>query len=287
MVIIKIRIDIQRIIFMILGTFLISLSTNAILIPNHLLSGGVNGIATFLYFIFGWNVSLLVVFLNIPLFILAFLFLKRHFIAYSLFGMLMLSFWLEITRGIQIATTNTLSIILLGGLLNGLGSGIIFRGDGSTGGADIVAKIINKHLSISMATVSMGINGIIILFSICFFGIDLSILTLATMFVARITHFVVDGLNYRRTLFIITTKETYQSMANDIMSELLRGVTIIPAKGAYTEADRFILYTTISIQEVAKIKHIVAHHDPSAFVTITPTAQVIGNGKGFLPNTIE
>ncbi|MEG0152932.1 MAG: YitT family protein, partial [Cellulosilyticaceae bacterium] len=198
----------------------------------------------------------------------------------------MLSAWLEVTKGIQIATTNTLSIILLGGVLNGFGSGIIFRGDGSTGGSDIVAKIINKHFSISMATVTMVINAIIMIFSIFFFGLDLSILTLSTMFVAsRVTHFVVDGLNYKRTLFIITTELHYQVMANDIMSELLRGVTIIPAKGAYTGSDKFILYTTISIQEVAKIKHIVAHHDPTAFVTITPTAQVIGNGRGFLPNT--
>ena len=281
----KIKLDIKRALFIVIGTFLIALSTNAILIPNHLLSGGVNGIATFLHFIFNWNVSILVLLLNIPLFLLAFFFLKRHFLVSSLFGMLMLSFWLQVTKDIQIATTNTLSIILLGGLLNGVGSGIIFRGDGSTGGSDIVAKIVNKNFSLSMATVNMIINAIIISCSILFFGLDLSVLTLATMFVAsRITHFVVDGLNYKRTLFIITTKDHYQPMANDIMSELLRGVTIIPAKGAYTKEDKFILYTTISIQEVAKIKHIVAEHDPTAFVTITPTAQVIGNGKGFLPN---
>lgn len=281
----KLKMDIQRVIFIIIGTFLIALATNAILIPNNLLNGGVAGIATFLHLLFGWNISLLILILNVPLFIIAFLFLKRHFVAYSLFGMIIFSIWLELTSTIQIATANPLSIILLGGLLNGVGSGIIFKGDGSTGGSDIIAKIVNKNFSISMATVNMVINTFIIVFSIFFFGIDLSILTLATMFVAsRITHFVVDGLNYRRTLFIITTQEHYQSMADDIMSELLRGVTIIPGKGAYTGSDKFILYTTISIQEVAKIKHIVALHDPTAFVTITPTAQVIGNGKGFLPN---
>ncbi|MEG0387682.1 MAG: YitT family protein, partial [Niameybacter sp.] len=75
----KIKLDIERIIFIIIGTFLIALSTNAILIPNHLLSGGVNGIATFLHFLFNWNVGLLVILLNIPLFILALFFLKRHF----------------------------------------------------------------------------------------------------------------------------------------------------------------------------------------------------------------
>lgn len=284
----KFKLDIRRTLFIIIGTFLIALSTNAILIPNKLLSGGINGIATFFHLLFAWNVGLLVILLNIPLFLLAVFFLKKHFIAFSLFGMLMLSFWLEVTHSIRIHTESALSIIILGGLLNGVGSGIIFRGDGSTGGSDIIAKIINKHFSISMANVNMMVNAVIICFSIYFFGIDLSVLTLATMFVAsRVTHFVVDGMNYKRTLFIITDVAHYQSMADDIMSELLRGVTIIPALGAYTQANRYILYTTISIRELAKIKSIVATHDPSAFVTVTPTAQVFGNGKGFMHNISE
>lgn len=284
----KFRLDLRRILFIIIGTFLIALSTNAVLIPNKLLSGGINGIATFLHFIFNWNVGLLVILLNIPLFIVAIVFLKRHFIVFSLFGMLMLSFWLQFTRNISIATDDTLSIIILGGLLNGLGSGIIFRGDGSTGGSDIIAKIINTHFSLSMASVNLIINGIIICFSIYFFGLDLSVLTLATMFVAsRVTHFVVDGVNYKRTLFIITDEAHYKAMANDIMSALLRGVTIIPALGAYTKEDRYILYTTVGIRELAKIKSIVASHDKAAFVTVTPTAQVFGNGRGFMHNMIE
>lgn len=284
----KIKLDVQRVLFIIIGTFLIALSTNAVLIPNKLLSGGVNGIATFLHFLFNWNISLLVILLNVPLFIVAFLFLKRHFIIFSLFGMLMLSFWLQVTRNINLVTDNTLSIIILGGLLNGLGSGIIFKGDGSTGGADIIAKIVNKHLSLSLASVTLIVNGIIICFSIYFFGIDLSILTLATMFVAsRVTNFVVDGVNYKRTLFIITDELHHQAMANDIMSVLTRGVTIIPALGAYTQSNKYILYTTISIHEVAKIKNVVAAHDKTAFVTVTPTAQVFGNGRGFMNNMTD
>lgn len=284
----KIKLDIQRVLFIIVGTFLIALSTNAVLIPNKLLSGGVNGVATFLHFLFDWNVGLLIILLNIPLFIIAFLFLKKHFIIFSLFGMLMLSFWLQVTKNISIATDNTLSIIVLGGVLNGLGSGIIFRGDGSAGGADIIAKIVNKYFSFSMASVNLIINGIIMCFSIFFFGLDLSILTLVTMFVAsRITHFVIDGINYKRTLFIITDEEHYEAMSHDIMSALMRGVTIIPALGAYTQSNKYILYTTIGIREVAKIKNIVAAHDKTAFVTVTPTAQVFGNGKGFMNNLME
>lgn len=281
----KVKLDIQRIFFMIAGTFLIALSTNALLIPHHLLSGGINGIATFLHLVLGSNVGLMVILLNIPLFIIALFFLKKNFVLFSLLGMLMLSFWLEVTAPILIETESPITVIILGGLLNGLGSGIIFRGDGSTGGSDIIAKITNKHFSISMANVNMMFNTIIIILSLYFFDIDLATLTLATMFVSsRVTNFVVDGVNYRRTLFIITDELHYKPMAQHIMSELLRGVTIIPAQGAYTQAHRYILYTTVGIREIAKVKSIVAHYDLAAFVTITPTAQVFGNGKGFMHN---
>lgn len=278
--------DLKRIIFIVLGTFLLALATNGVLLPNKLLSGGVNGISMFLHFLFGFNVSILILLLNIPLFILAFFFLKKHFIIYSLFGMVMLSFWIEITRGFTIHTGNPLSVILVAGVLNGLGNGIIFRGDGSTGGTDIIAKFLNNKWSINMATTNFSINGIILFFSIFAFGIDLSVLTITTMFVSsQVTNFVVDGLNYKRTLFIITDELHYQHIADDIMEELHRGVTVIPAIGAYTKSARYILYTNIGVREVAYAKHIILSHDPRAFMTVSETAQVIGNGRGFLmPN---
>ncbi|MGL5677824.1 MAG: YitT family protein [Cellulosilyticaceae bacterium] len=277
------KLDLKRILFIVVGTFLLALSINGVLIPNRLLSGGITGIANFLYFLFDWKVSLLIIILNIPLFIIAFFFLKKHFIIFSLFGMLMLSFWLQLTSGFVITTSEPISVIILGGVLTGLGNGIIFRGDGSTGGSDIICKIIYDRFSISMATVGLSINGIIILFSIYFFGIDLSLLTLATMFIgSRVTNFVVDGLNYKRTLFIVTDLEHYDPIAQHIMHDIHRGVTIIPAEGAYTQSSKYILYTTISMREVAKARHIVSLYDKHAFVTVSPTSQVFGQGRGFI-----
>ena len=167
-------------------------------------------------------------------------------------------------------------------------SGIIFKGDGSTGGIDIISKILNQRLSIGMATINLSINGIILLFSIVFFGIDLSVLTLATMFVSsRVTNFVVDGINYKRTLFIITDEAHYQSIADDILEELHRGVTVIPSIGAYTKEKKYILYTNIGIREVSRAKQIVAAHDKRAFMTVSETSQVIGNGRGFIPTDVD
>lgn len=269
---------------LIVGTLLMSIAINGLLAPNRLLSGGVSGIALFLHFLFDWNLSFLTIILNIPLFILALMFLKRRFIALSLVGMTLLSFWLEVTKGFVIPTSNFITIILLGGILNGIGMGIIFRAEGSVGGTDIVAKIANKFFSFSMGSVIFAINILIMLASIFVFGIDLSIITAATMFVSsRTTNFVVDGLNRRRTVSIITSPEAGEIIAKKITEEMSRGVTIVPAIGGYTHHDKFILYTTVTLHEVAKLKSLICTYDEHAFVTIADTAQVIGNGKGFIP----
>lgn len=272
----------NRTLSIIFGTLLIAIATNGILLPNHLLSGGVNGISMLFYFLFDFKVSLLVILINIPIFILGLLFLRKTYLAYSLFGMLMLSFWLELTDQISIPTDNTLSILVIAGLLHGIGTGIIFRADGSTGGTDIIAKIINKYFSINMATITLYLNTIIILLSAYFFDIDIAVLTISTMFISsQVVNFVVDGINRKRTLYIITDAEHSEELSALLLKELHRGVTMIPAVGAYTAATKYILFTTVSVREVAKAKQLVLNVDSKAFMTVTETSQVIGNGRGF------
>lgn len=285
----KHKLTIARIFSIIVGTLFISIATNAIIIPNQLLSGGVSGIALLMHFLFNSKVSLLVILLNIPLFILGFLYLQKTYLAYSLFGMLTLSFWLEVTSNIVIPTHNVLSILLIGGAFQGIGTALVFKYDGSTGGTDIIAKIVHKHFSINMATTNFAINLIIIVLSIYFFDIDMAVLTISVMYVAsKITNFVVDGLNRKRTLYIITDKNHYERLSHNLLSELNRGVTMIPAIGAYTSDEKYILFTTVSMREVAKAKQIVLSVDPKAFMTVTETSQAIGNGRGFteLQNSI-
>lgn len=273
----------NRILSIIMGTLLIAIATNGILLPNQLLSGGVNGISMLFYLLFDFKVSLLVILINIPIFILGVLFLRKTYLAYSLFGMLMLSFWLEVTDSIYIPTDNTLSILVVAGLLHGLGTGIIFRADGSTGGTDIIAKIINKYFSINMATITLYLNAIIILLSVFFFNIDIAVLTISTIFMSsQVVNFVVDGINRKRTLYIITDAEHFEELSSILLKELHRGVTMIPAIGAYTSATKYILFTTVSVREVAKAKQIVLNIDSKAFMTVTETSQVIGNGRGFI-----
>lgn len=276
--------ELKRIIGIAFGTLLLSIAANGILVPNKLLSGGITGISILLHFLFHNKVSLMVLLLNIPIFILGAFFLKKTYLAYSLFGMGTLALWLELTAKLVIPVGNALSVIVVGGVLYGIGNGIIFRADGSTGGTDIIAKMINKYFSINMATTLFVINGIIIVLSVYLFGIDTAVITISTMFIgSRITAYVVDGINHKRTLFIITDNEHHQAIASHIMQDIHRGVTIIPAIGAYTSSTRYILYTTVGIREVAKVKQIIMGYDANAFMTVTETSKVIGKGKGFIP----
>ncbi|ADZ84687.1 YitT family protein [Cellulosilyticum sp. ST5] len=281
-------INYNRIFSIMIGTLLLAIATNGVLIPNQLLSGGVNGISMLLYFLFNARVSITVILLNIPIFILGLIFLRKTYLTYSLFGMLMLSFWLEVTHPLIITQGNTLSTLVVAGFLHGLGTGIIFRADGSTGGTDIIAKIINKYFSINMATVTLYLNALIVVLSIYFFGLDIAVLTISTMFLSsQVANFVVDGINRKRTLYIITESEHADELSKCLLKELHRGVTMIPAIGAYTSESKYILFTTVSIREVAKAKQLVLRIDSKAFMTVTETSQVIGNGKGFLPLTSQ
>ena len=281
-------INYNRIFSIMIGTLLLAIATNGVLIPNQLLSGGVNGISMLLYFLFNARVSITVILLNIPIFILGLIFLRKTYLTYSLFGMLMLSFWLEVTHPLIITQGNTLSTLVVAGFLHGLGTGIIFRADGSTGGTDIIAKIFNKYFSINMATVTLYLNALIVVLSIYFFGLDIAVLTISTMFLSsQVANFVVDGINRKRTLYIITESEHADELSKCLLKELHRGVTMIPAIGAYTSESKYILYTTVSIREVAKAKQLVLRIDSKAFMTVTETSQVIGNGKGFLPLTSQ
>ncbi len=265
----------------IVGTFIMSIAINGLFIPHRILSGGVTGIAVFLHLLLDYDISLVIVLLNIPLFILGYFFINRTFVTLSFIGMVCLSVFLTLTKDIVISTNEILSTILLGGVINGLGIGLIFRFNGSTGGSDIIGKIINKFFSFSLSTVGFAINTVIIGISATFFGMDLAIYTLATMFISsQVIRFVVEGLNYKRTVFIISNQ--HHEISKSIIKDLHRGVTVIEGMGAYSKKQRKLLYCVIGTRQVSKLKSLVKSIDPKAFVTIAVTSQVIGNGKGFL-----
>ncbi len=268
-----------RIIMILLGTFIASVGINALYIPNNILAGGISGIAILLHLSFGWDISLCIVVLNVPIFIVAYKMINKEFIYYSLLGMASLSGFLVLTKGITFHSDEMLTTILLGGLLNGLGYGLVFKVNSSTGGNDIISKILHKRFSYSIATFNFAFNIFIIGLSIVFFGIDIATKTLAAMFVtSTTTKFILEGLNYKRTILIITNKE--EEIYHAINTKMRRGCTVIDGMGSYTRKPQHIIYSVISISQLNQLKSIVCAIDHDALINVLESRMVIG--KGFL-----
>lgn len=268
---------IVRIFMTLLGAFIASVAINALYIPNNILSGGITGIAILLNLKLGFNTSLVILMLNIPIFIFGYKMIHKTFIFHSLIGMLALTFFITLTKNFTFHSENMLTTILLGGVLSGIGYGLIFRVGSSTGGNDIISKILNKKYSYSIATFNFMFNLLIISLSITTFGIDQSIETLTAMYVSSlVSKYILEGTNYKRTVFIITDR--YNNVASVINAELGRGCTSLEATGSYTKAKRHLLYAVISINQVARLKEIVSQVDPGAFINVIETRVVFGNG---------
>lgn len=272
---------IKRVFLIILGSFIVSVGINGLYIPNNILAGGVSGIAILLNIVFGCNASIVIILINIPIFIVGYKLINRSFIFYSFIGMISLSVFLQLTQGMVIHSDEMLTTLLLGGLLNGIGFGIILKINSSTGGSDIISKMLHKYFSYSVPTLNLVFNIIIIGLSVFAFGIDIAIQTLTTMYITAVTiKFILEGIHYKRTVFIITDYASEVGMA--INTGLNRGCTIMDGKGSYTGQKRQLLYAIISIYQEENLRRIVSSIDEKALINVIETRVVFGNGKGFL-----
>jgi len=268
---------ILRILIILLGTFIASIGINALYIPNNILAGGVSGIAILLHLSFGWNISISIIILNIPIFLLGYRIINKEFIYYSLIGVASLSIFLTLTKGVSFHSDDMLTTILLGGLLNGVGYGLVFKVNSSTGGNDIISKMIHKHYSYSIASLNFAFNILIIGLSTVFFGVDMAIKTLAAMFVTSTTiKFILEGLNHKRTILIITSKE--DEVCQAINKKMRRGCTIIDGVGSYTRKPKQIIYSVISISQLNQLKTLVSSIDHEAMINVMESRMVFGNG---------
>ena len=247
---------------------------------SRLISGGITGVAMILNYQLGWNTSLMNLLLNIPIFIAGFIMLGKKHIIFSIYGTIMISLALQIFDGITIAYESTLTTVLLGGVLNGIGAGIMIRSGGTTGGTDIIGKILNKKFSIAIGTTQMSFNLVMLAVYGIMFDLDLAVLTMATSIMSSsINNYINDGVDRRRVLQIITSKP--DEMAQRIHEELKRGATSIPCEGGTTHLHHTMLHVVISKFQLAAVKRIIREVDPGAFFTIQMTTGVYGKGKTF------
>lgn len=259
---------------------IVAFSIVYIIKPNLLISGGLTGLSILTSNVTGLSLPLLIFILNIPTSVLSFFFLDRDFTFFSTLSILLLSvfasFYQKLMPGFYLTKEPILACIF-GGLLNGTGMGIAFRHGTSTGGLDIVAAILKKHFNITIGSVLMGINFIIVSSLGYFFSIDKVLFTLILMF---INYNVVDkiqlGVGKQKQILAISDKN--EEIAREIHAEIHRGATYIKGLTSYKKKDVNILYVVCSTRQLVKVRRIIKEMDPDAFVSVSDTSEILGNG---------
>jgi uncharacterized membrane-anchored protein YitT (DUF2179 family) len=239
----------------------------------------VSGIAIILNFLTGARFWLWYMALNIPIFIVGYKYISKRFVFYSLIGMLALTFFLGICKNWQVdlGLDNLLLAAIIGGVINGLGTGIALRSKGSTGGLDIIAVIISNLRGYAFGNIVFYVNlGILAVFLLTS-NIELTLFTAISIFVSgRVIDTVQLGANVSKSALIISTQ--CGDIAAEIMENMHRGCTYLSGRGAYTGENRDIIMVIVSRTQLPRLKEIVFQIDPHAFITISEATEVFGQG---------
>jgi len=261
----------------VIGSTIVSVSINTLIIPNQIADGGVTGIAIILHYLFNWPVSWAVLLLNLPLFFLGLRMVGRDFLVFSIVGVGVLSATLSMTTHLPILTHDTLLAAISGGVLSGIGMGLIFRSRGSLGGTDILAVLLTRTTSFSVGQILLGIDAVIFLGAAILFGPEMAMYAMIYMFIAtRVVDLVQEGLSVSKSVMVVTAKP--QRIAEEIIDKLERGVTLFQAIGAFSGEAKQVVYCVINRSELSQIKEIVRDQDPQAFVAISEVPEVVGEG---------
>jgi uncharacterized membrane-anchored protein YitT (DUF2179 family) len=266
-----------------LGSVLCAVAIKGILIPKQFLAGGLTGLSLLLHYVFSYMpVGLIYFILNIPLFVIGWMFVGRRFFFYSLAGVVIFSaamLWPFPVLPIQDMILGALAA----GIITGVGSGIILKSLGSAGGLDILTVILFKKFSIRPGAFILAFNSILLLVAAIRIPLEMVLYTLIFLFVS--THFmnlVLIGLSQRKSLMIISPR--WKEISHEIMNRLQRGVTVVRGQGGYTGKQMHILYSVITFRELSRLKEIIHRIDPEAFVVVTETLEVMGKRIGNQPH---
>lgn len=265
-----------------LGCAIYGLSLDMISVPNRLADGGISGVALLLRHFWGINMGLSTLILNIPLIILGYRFMGKRLLAYTIWGTLSLSFFLWFWRLIPIITQLNLEHDLflsaaLAGTLSGIGLGLVFRFNGTSGGTDIIARICQMEYGISSGKMLLFCDAVVLFASLSYLDIKHMMYTLLASFIlSRVMDAVQQGAYTASGLLIISDK--YKEIGKMIDLKLDRGFTYLKALGGYKQDEKRIIYLVVSPREIPLVKQLIQQEDPNAFVNIIEVHEALGEG---------
>jgi len=263
-----------------IGCALFGLGFNLFLEPNGLNAGGITGLSMILVHLLGvGTVGTVTALLNLPLFAVGGLKIGKKFFFGSLFGMIFSSLFIDLFADLPTPTIEPLVGSLYGGVLCGGGLGIVFASGGSTGGSDIIVRLLKlKWQNVPIGSINIAFDACVaVLTGMVFQDITLALYSGVTIFVSgKIIDAVVYRFDYSKVALIITQKQ--EKVTEKIVKELDRGVTLLYGEGAYAHQPMKVILTAVKRQQLAELKQLVMEVDPNAFVILQEAHQVLGDG---------
>ena len=259
------------------GSLIAAAAYPAFLVPNNIAPGGLTGVATILNFLFRWPVGTVSLLLNIPLFITGYRAMGRIFAFRSLIATVLFSILIDILP-IRPVSTDPLLGTLFGGVVLGAGLGLILRGGATTGGSDMVARMVHRKLPfISVGMFLFAVDCLVVLGAAVAIGTEQALYAFINIYVcSKVIDAVMMGFSGNKACFIMTSR--WEEITRRLMDEVGRGVTHLEAKGAYTGRQQPVVLCVAARQEIMSVKRIVQEEDEKAFMFITEAHEALGEG---------
>ena len=262
------------------GSMLFAAAINIFTAPNNITVGGFSGVATALNYLFSIPIGFCIFALNVPLFIISFYKFSFKFIINTIIATFETSVFIDLSAPfLKGYSGDRLLSAIFGGVLLGAGLGLIFRHGATTGGTDIIAKLLRlKYPHLSMGRVMLVIDVlIVILSSFVYRSVESVLYAIVAIFIStQAIDLVSSGFSHSKTLFIVT--EQGEKLSEKILYSLGRGVTVIDAHGGYTKKDKQILFCAVRESEVPHFSKLIRQEDENSFMVVTDSDDILGKG---------
>ena len=266
-------------IFIIIGAFLMAVSTALFLLPNQLSTGGISGISTILYYSCNYPVGLTMLLINVPLFVIAMVKVNKRLFFKSILGTVLLSVFIDLLENLSPITNDRFLACIYGGIIMGIGTAIILKAGASTGGTDLLSYVIRAYNNkFKSSRVIIIADTIIIFFNIIFFReIEIGLYSVIAIYLmGKMIDIIFEGIYFTKIMFIISEK--YEEISKEIGILVKRGSTGIYSKVMYSGKQNVMLFCVASRKEVAEIKQIIKQIDKNAFIVTTDAIETLGKG---------
>ena len=264
----------------VVGSAIFALGFSLFLEPNDMSAGGISGLALIFVELTGiGTVGILSILINLPLFILGGVKIGKRFFAGSLLGMVLSSILIDLFAAIPFPVLEPLISVLYGGVICGAGLGIVFMAGTSTGGSDILVRLLKlKYRNVPIGQISLCFDALVVaLTGLVFQDVSKSLYTGITVFLcSQVIDAMVYRFDYSKVALIITSE--HQQIADAIGKKLDRGATLLHGEGSYSHREMKIVLAAVKKQQIAELKELVMEIDPKAFVILQEAHQVLGDG---------